>query len=166
MAIAGSEKGEEKMGIKISKYVANILDELQMELEDITRSIIDDNGREIPNPKPMFVEGGKARLTIRERIKRVIKEELSEEIAKQGFETLEESRDYDVKDEFEKDPVNINYQVMDDERPIERPTINTEADNTDNDTDNSTDKSDSDSDKYINIDGVEYVKKEQVAEAT
>lgn len=76
----------------------------------------DDQGREIPDATPVEVP---LRLRNRpeevERLRSLIRNELSDQAAKQGFETFEEANDFDV-DEDEFFPVSPHETAPDDEQ--------------------------------------------------
>lgn len=61
--------------------------------------MIGEDGKEYPNPNPLFVDVGPKRLSLQDQIKRILHSELSREAYDQGFETFEESQDFDVPDE-------------------------------------------------------------------
>lgn len=68
------------------------------ELCEIRNALYDkESGREVNNPKPVAVPTDLNRpLTLQEQIKRVIRTTMSQEAEEEGFETLEESMDFDV----------------------------------------------------------------------
>lgn len=75
------------------------------ELSKLKRSMLDENGRETPNPRPKDVAIGLRPPSLQEQIQRLIKVELSEQMQKQGAETFEEANDFEVDDE-EGDPLS------------------------------------------------------------
>lgn len=86
------------------------------ELSELGSAIIADNGKEINNPKPVVLHTGiKRPPTLQEQIHRVLRGRLSREAEQQGYETLEESQDFDVENE-DTEPDTI-YQVLEDEIP-------------------------------------------------
>lgn len=80
-------------------------------------SELDERGRELPNPKPLVLDLSGRPPTLKEQIKRVLREEISQQAMEQGFETWEESHDFDVEDEFDVEPSSA-YEIMEDEVPI------------------------------------------------
>lgn len=60
----------------------------------------DDQGREIPDPRPMSLPSGWDRpLSLSEQIKRMVRVELSRQAVDDGQESFEEADDFDVEDE-------------------------------------------------------------------
>lgn len=63
---------------------------------------LDDSGREIPDGKSLRMPSGMERPeTLAEQVRRLVRTEWSRQAAEQGFETFEESEDFDVDDDFE-----------------------------------------------------------------
>lgn len=94
--------------IKISKA-------LNDELCELTVSMLDDRGREMPNPKPMELTAGLRRPeNLQGQIQRLVRTALSQEVADQGMETFEEANDFDIVDGFDVH-FNSTYQQMDEE---------------------------------------------------
>jgi len=68
-------------------------------------------GRERPDPKPLEIPSGMKRPeTLAEQVQRLVRTQISEEAAAQGFETFEESEDFDVDDDI-SDP-STPYEVV------------------------------------------------------
>lgn len=85
----------------------------EKELKDITLSILHENGMEYPSSKKMFVdihEG--SRNSLREQVNRILNNYLvQKELSKQGYETFDESDDFDIEDE-DQDPISP-YEITD-----------------------------------------------------
>lgn len=87
-------------------------------LKTLKEALLDDRGRELPNPVPLSFDAGLRRpLTLQEQIQRVLKVELSRQAQVQGYETFEESMDFDVEDPFESEALS-RYEVAEDEIPV------------------------------------------------
>lgn len=97
-----------------------ITEELFRQLEENQAALLSDDGREILDPRPMTVPTGLGRPeTLKDQIRRVLRQELSDQASRQGFESEEEANDFDVGDEFERgESLNTKYTVMEDEFPI------------------------------------------------
>lgn len=66
------------------------------------RPRLDEYGHEIPDPKPVAIPAGfKRPETLAEQVQRLVRTSISRQAAEQGFETFEESEDFDVDDEFD-----------------------------------------------------------------
>lgn len=66
------------------------------------RPRLDEFGHEIPDPKPVAIPAGfKRPETLAEQVQRLVRTSISRQAAEQGFETFEESEDFDVDDEFD-----------------------------------------------------------------
>lgn len=79
-------------------------------------------GLEYLDPKPMEVPAELRRPeSMDEKIRRIIRTNLSEQAAAQGRETFEEADDFEVEDSFDADGITSQYdlQDMDSEFPIE-----------------------------------------------
>lgn len=87
-------------------------------LESLVESALGKNGKEYPNPTKLFVKGLDYPLTLKEQIKRIIRQEFSQKAIEQGFESFEEANDFEVGD----DEPRSNYELMEDEEPVDRPT--------------------------------------------
>lgn len=86
----------------------------------------DEFGREIPDLTPVAIPANVARPESQESlIKRIIREELSMQASSQGFETFEESLDFDVDDDAEF-VSQYEYPEMIPDYPIEREESNNE----------------------------------------
>lgn len=71
-------------------------------LKELTTSLIGlEDGREYPNPKKLVLTGISRPPTLKEQIQRVLRTELSRQADEQGFETFEESQDFDIEEESE-----------------------------------------------------------------
>lgn len=63
-------------------------------------ALLDDDGREVPDPTPLSLPAGfKRPETLAEQVQRLVRGALSRQAAEQGFETWEESEDFDVGDD-------------------------------------------------------------------
>lgn len=82
-----------------------ISEETLKKLIGLTESMIGEDGLEYPNPNPLVVDVGPKRLSLRDQVKRILREEVSKEAYKQGFETFDEANDFDVEDE---DPLPLS----------------------------------------------------------
>lgn len=61
---------------------------------------LDENGHEVPDPRPMQIPAGfKRPETLQEQVQRLIRGEMSRRAAEQGMETFEESEDFDIDDD-------------------------------------------------------------------
>lgn len=72
-------------------------------------SRLDENGHEVPDPTPLAIPvGAKKPESLEERIRRLVRSErFGNAMSEQGFETFEESEDFDIED----DPVtNTPYE--------------------------------------------------------
>lgn len=97
-----------------------ITEDLLSDLTALATAYLDPKGREIPNPKPLVLHTKLNRpLTLQEQIERVFKGRLSDQAQRQGYETLEESQDFDMDDDFDRFDESI-YQVIDEEVPTPR----------------------------------------------
>lgn len=95
-------------------------DEVYAELKRLGEALLDERGREICDPDPIAVPGGLRKPeTLKEQIQRILRIEVSKQALDQGYESFNESQDFDVPDE-EGDPL-ISAYVMEDEIPKEMP---------------------------------------------
>lgn len=95
----------------------------------IEESHLDDRGREIPNPKPHMIDLDLGRpLTLAEQIKRLFRQNLSEQMVRQGQESFQEANDFDIPEERGNFPDNSKYTVMEDEWLQMDPTSNSRND--------------------------------------
>lgn len=63
---------------------------------------LDEFGHEVPDPTPLRIPSGFRRPeTLQEQVARLVRGSISREAADAGFETFEESEDFDVDDEFD-----------------------------------------------------------------
>lgn len=75
--------------------------------------VLDEQGREIPDPTPMAVPAGfKVPETLDEQIRRLIRGAISTHADAQGAETFEESEDFDIDDDM-FDPSSPYEEVFD-----------------------------------------------------
>lgn len=69
-----------------------------------------EDGSEVHNPEPMYLPMNDRPPTLQEQIKRVIRHELSRNVKNEGYETFEESNDFEIEDE---DELIQPYRVVD-----------------------------------------------------
>lgn len=61
---------------------------------------LDENGHEVPDPRPMTIPSGfKRPETLAEQVQRLVRTSISAYAAAQGKETFEEAEDFDIGDE-------------------------------------------------------------------
>lgn len=95
-----------------------ITEELKKNLEDLATAMLDENGSEWLNPVPHTLHTGVNRpLTLQEQIQRVMKVQLSEQMAAQGQESFDEANDFDVDDPFDQQLDDSKYTLMAEEEP-------------------------------------------------
>lgn len=72
-------------------------------IEEVPVSPLDENGHEVPDPRPLSLPSGMKRPeTLAQQVARLVRShELARAASAQGFETLEESEDFDVGDDFD-----------------------------------------------------------------
>lgn len=99
--------------------------ELYDELKGLSLSLLDEDGHEVPSPKTMFLPGATEPLSIKEQIQRLMRAELSRQMAAQGQETFEEANDFDVPDE-DPEPMS-NYLLTEDEIPVMKEEVSVES---------------------------------------
>lgn len=97
--------------MKISKETYETLSELNT-------ALIDAEGREVLNPRPMFQDVTPKTQSMSERIRETIRLELSLQAQEQGHESFEESQDFDVEDEFDMEEKTSEYNLAEEEFPI------------------------------------------------
>lgn len=72
------------------------------------------DGKELNNPVPVVLATGLNRpLTLAQQIDRILHHRLSREASRQGFETLEESEDFDIDDDFNSDLPYTVHEMAD-----------------------------------------------------
>lgn len=101
---------------------AFITQELFEHLRGLNRCDYDEHGRELCNPVPLEVDVSLQKpLSLKERVQRLLRNELSQQVSAQGFETFEESQDFDVYDDFDVPEALTPYEatLMAAERPLE-----------------------------------------------
>lgn len=93
-----------------------ITKELYDKLSKLTQSILDERGRELPNPVPMELKIGTQKPeSLRDQIRRIMRIELSKQAEIQGHETFEEADDFEVEDSFDMNEPNSQYEMMQEE---------------------------------------------------
>lgn len=74
---------------------------------------LDEQGREIPDPKPVAIPAGfRVPESLEARIARLIRKDISDKAAMQGMETFEEAEDFDIEDDM-FDPSSPYEEVFD-----------------------------------------------------
>lgn len=77
------------------------------EFEDYLRSLVtselDENGKELLNPVPLFIDVTPRPPTLQEQIQTLMRVELSRRAAEMGHETIEEANDFFIEGDFEGD---------------------------------------------------------------
>lgn len=69
---------------------------------EVRKALHDENGHEVPDQRPVAVPAGfKRPETLAEQVQRLVRGSLSRQAAERGFETFEESEDFDVGDEVD-----------------------------------------------------------------
>lgn len=92
--------------------------------EEINKiATLDERGREIPAGKPLYIDVGTRPLSIRDQIKRLMREEVSRYASASGYDSFEEADDFEVGDDFDDDEKVSEYQVMAEETPKPRPRV-------------------------------------------
>lgn len=95
--------------MKMSK---ELFDELSM----LESAYINEDGKEVLNPKTMFLPGHEDPLSIKEQIQKLVRVELSRQAEAQGKESFEQANDFDVDDE-DAEPLTP-YELNDNNIPI------------------------------------------------
>lgn len=71
-------------------------------VEEVPRRALDDNGHEIPDPRPLAIPAGMRRPeTLAEQVARLVRSESLRRSAGDEYESFEESDDFDVDDDFD-----------------------------------------------------------------
>lgn len=88
-----------------------ITKELFDKLSELTQSMLDERGFELPNPVPIQKSLKiKRPPTLQEQIRRIIKTDLSNQAMSQGFETFDQANDFDI----DEDPLPTSqYEAQD-----------------------------------------------------
>lgn len=81
----------------------------------VNAEIVD--GKEVFDPKPMFVEGLKRPLSIKDRVDMLFRARLSQQAEAQGHETWEEFNDFDIEDEEPMPISGFEVHLMQEEFP-------------------------------------------------
>lgn len=75
---------------------------VDMKTGEILPPRLDDRGREVPDPRPMQIPAGfKRPETLAEQVQRLVRTTISRRAQEEGFETFEESEDFDVDDDVD-----------------------------------------------------------------
>jgi len=89
-------------------------------LESLARAFLSPEGKEVNNPKPLFLELTPKKMSAREEIQRILRVELSHQAQMQGQETYEEANDFDIDEDFDKEELQTKYTIMEEEYlPVE-----------------------------------------------
>lgn len=87
-------------------------------LTKLATAYLNQKGQEVNNPKPLNLAPGIGRPpTLQEQIQRIMRKEVSQQASAQGFETFEESQDFDIEDSFDSDQYETVYTTMTEESP-------------------------------------------------
>lgn len=110
--------------VYISEELYKAFSSLDEYLQTITKSHLDKNGHEVPNPKPLVAYTGLNKpLSMKEEIARILSHSrFANEMRRQGQETEEEANDFNVGDDMVDPNYNSKYTVMHDEEPPQRRT--------------------------------------------
>lgn len=93
-----------------------ISQELYRQIKGAHHSMLDDNGREIPDPTPMEMTAGMTRpVSLQEQIQRLVKTELSRQAVAQNYESFAEANDFEIQDVFDVEEPITKYQQMEEE---------------------------------------------------
>lgn len=93
-----------------------ITKELYEKLSALASCYLDEQGREVPNPKPLVLDVSPRPPSLQEQIQRLVRKEVSAQAELQEMETFEESQDFDIPGE--DDLQMSGFEVMEDEEPI------------------------------------------------
>lgn len=78
-----------------------------------------EDGKEITDPKPMAVRV-RATETMTDRVRRMVRQELSQAAASQEMETFEEANDFDIEDPWDVYHTQTSdYELLEEEFPID-----------------------------------------------
>lgn len=73
----------------------------------------DERGREILNPEPVSVTVDRKPLSMHERVRRMVRYELSQRARENGMETFDEANDFDTdEDSFDSPEPETRYQQV------------------------------------------------------
>ena len=79
---------------------------------------LNEKGEEVLDPRPIAVSGSmKPALSLADRVRAYVQNELSDFYSDKGKESFEEADDFDVDDEFDMDPVRTQYEKMEEDWP-------------------------------------------------
>lgn len=102
-----------------------VTQELYDELVMLENAVLDENGKERLNPRPKTIPSDLQKpLNLEQRIRKLMRAELSRQAEAQGHESWEEANDFDVSEE--NDAPDSRYTLMDDEilTPVSPPPQN------------------------------------------
>ena len=74
-------------------------------------------GQEMIDPRPMEINVTPKTVSVRDEVRRLLRTELAHQALEQGFESFEESQDFDIDDE-ELEP-DTPYTLAEDEYPLQ-----------------------------------------------
>lgn len=90
-------------------------------IDDLTvlrNALLDESGREINNPKPLYLDVTPRKISVKDEMLRIIRNELSQNAQDQGFESFEEADDFNVYDDFETPESSTEYEIMQEEYEV------------------------------------------------
>lgn len=91
------------------------------ELKELIESAILEDGREAPNPTKRFVTVDQRPPTLKEQVERIMANRIIREaIRKQGYETFQESQDFEVDEDINEFGEGYTVSEMVPEVPIEK----------------------------------------------
>lgn len=93
-----------------------MLESFFKKLTFIKSATLNERGQEVNDPTRLFLRSD-GPPSISEQIKRMVRHELSGLADGKGFETFEESNDFDVDDDFDADEKITQYQELEEEMP-------------------------------------------------
>ena len=93
------------------------------------KKLFDAKGREIPSQDRSHIAIIRPKeLSLRNQIKKYLREELSLQAEQRGYETFEESQDFDIENEFDRPMQITQYEIMDDDPPVEQQPVDPDED--------------------------------------
>lgn len=93
-----------------------ITKKLAQKLDELEHCHLDERGREVLNPKPIAIASELGRPeTLNEQINRILRRQLSAQVAQQGHETYEEANDFEIDDDPELHSI---YEEMPEDESI------------------------------------------------
>lgn len=102
------------------KFSEDLIDDLT----NLRRSVINPEGKEVLNPRPLFLDTERVKIDSREEIRRLIRNEMSIQALYQENESFEESDDFLVEDEFDLNEMGSPYNIKEEDFvPMKREVI-------------------------------------------